>query len=297
MIINRQTLLAAFKGFNTLFNGAFEGAPTQFDKVAMTVPSTGAEETYAWMGTTTRFREWLGDRIIQNLKSWDYTVKNKDFENTIGVDRNAFDDDKLGVYAPLFQQLGMDAKQHPDELVFALLKAGFASTCYDGQYFFDSDHPVLQADGTTANVSNTGGGGGAGWYLLCANRAIKPLVFQKRKDYSFVAMDAPTDEGVFSRKEYRYGVDARVNVGYGLWQLAYGSKQTLDVTAYAAARAAMMSFTGDNGKPLGIVPDLLVVSPANEKAGLDVLEAERLANGQSNVYRNTAKLLVSPWLS
>lgn len=297
MIINRTTLAAAFKGFNTLFNDAFAGALSQYDKVAMTVPSTGSEETYGWMGSTTQFREWLGDRVIQNLKSWDWTVKNKDYENTIGVDRNAFEDDKLGVYAPVFRQLGMDAKQHPDLLVFALLKAGFSGLCYDGQYFFDSDHPVVQADGTTANVSNTGGGSGEGWYLLCTNRAVKPLIFQKRRDYQFVSMDAPTDEGVFSRKEYRYGIDARVNVGYGLWQLAYGSKQTLDVTAYAAARAAMMGFKGDGGKPLGIIPDLLVVSPANEKAGMEILQAERLASGADNVYRGTANLLVAPWLA
>ena len=297
MIINRQTLAAAFKGFNTLFNNAFQGAPVHYEAVAMTVPSTGSEETYAWMGTVTRFREWLGDRVIQNLKSYDYTIKNKAFENTIGVDRDHFEDDKLGVYAPLFQQMGMDARQHPDELVFQLLKDGFTSTCYDGQFFFDTDHPVLNADGTTASVSNTGGGSSSPWFLLCSNRAVKPIVFQKRRDYQFVAMDDAADEGVFSRKEYRYGVDARVNAGYGLWQLAYGSKQTLDATNYAAARTALMGMKGDNGKPLGIVPDLLVVAPANEKAGLDVLQAERLANGADNVYRGTAKLLVTPWLA
>lgn len=296
MIINRTNLAAAFKGFNTLFNGAFAGAPSQWAAVAMSVPSTGTEETYAWMGTTTRFREWAGDRVIQNLKSHDWTIKNKDYENTIGVDRNAIEDDKLGVYAPLFQQMGMDAKQHPDELVFALLKAGFSGLCYDGQYFFDTDHPVLQADGSSASVSNSGGGSGEPWFLICANRAVKPIVLQKRKDYQFVSMDDPTDESVFSRKEFRYGIDARVNVGYGLWQLAYGSKQTLDATAYGAARAAMMGFKGDHGKPLGIIPDLLVTTPANEKAALDVLNAEFLANGATNVYRNTAKLLVSPWL-
>ena len=110
-------------------------------------------------------------------------------------------------------------------------------------------------------------------------------------------MDNPEDEGVFMRKELRYGVDARLNVGYGLWQMAYASKQTLDATAYGAARAAMMSFKGDNGKPLGVVPDLLVVPPSLEGTGLTILQAEKNAAGADNIYRNTARLLVSPWLA
>ncbi len=85
------------------------------------------------------------------------------------------------------------------------------------------------------------------------DEAIKPIIFQKRRDYQFVPMDSPDDEAVFSRKQFRYGVDARVNVGFGLWQLAYASKQALDVTTFGAAYAALMSIKGDNDKPLGIM--------------------------------------------
>ena len=43
-------------------------------------------------------------------------------------------------------------------------------------------------------------------------------------------------------------------MGYGLWQLAYASKQALDLQAYADARASMQSQKADNGKPLVIPP-------------------------------------------
>jgi len=292
MIINKGNLSALFTGYKTVFNEAFAGAPSDFEKIAMTVPSTTKQETYAWLGATTQFREWLGDRVIQNLKSHDYTIKNKSFENTVGVNRDDIEDDTYGVYKPLIGQLGQDAKQHPDSLVFALLAAGFATVCYDGQYFFDVDHEV-----GGASVSNTGGGAGTAWYLLDTSRMVKPIIFQKRKDYRFVSMDADSDEAVFSRKEVRYGVDARVNVGFGLWQLAYASKQPLDAAAYAAARAAMMGFKSDAGQPLGIRPNLLVVPPGLEKAGFEVLKAERDAAGATNVYRDTAGLLVTPYLA
>ncbi len=297
MLINRANLNDMFRGFQTIFQGAYTQAASQYMQVAMTVPSSTSEEKYAWLGTMPRFREWLGDRQLQSLKTWDYTVKNKDFENTVEVARNDIADDRLGIYTPMIQMLGQEARTHPDELVFGALAAGFTSLCYDGQYFFDTDHPVENADGSVGTVSNFGGGAGTAWYLLDTSRPIKPIIFQRRQDYQLVAMDSMSDEDVFMRKTFRYGVDARVNVGYGLWQMAYASKQALDITNYAAARAAMSSFKGDKGKPLAMRGTLLVYPPSLEKAALEVLQATRLANGADNVMAGTAQGLMVPWLA
>lgn len=297
MLINRTTISDLFKGFQLIYQDAWTQAQSQYDMVSTTVPSTGAEEQYAWMGTMPRFREWLGDRVVNSLRTGDFTIKNKPFEITVGVDRDHIEDDKLGIYRPMVQQLGAEAKTHPDELVFKLLADGFTSLCYDGQFFFDTDHPVVLADGTMGTWSNSAGGAGTAWYLLDTSRPIKPLIFQKRRDYAFVAMQDPNDEAVFTRKEFRFGIDARVNVGYGLPHLAYASKQTLDATNYAAARAAIGSVKGDGGKVLALKGTLLVVPPSLEKAGSEVLKAMRLANGQDNVMAGTAQLMVSPWLA
>jgi phage major head subunit gpT-like protein len=297
MIINRPNLAAMFTGFKMTFQNAFDGTISDWNKVAMEVPSSTTQEVYAWLGQTTRFREWIGDRVIQNLKTHDFTIKNKPWENTVGVDRDQIDDDTYGVYKPFIAQLGQDAKQHPDELVFSLFVNGFTQTCYDGQYFFDTDHPVVQADGSIASVSNFGGGTGAAWYLLDTTKMIKPMIYQVRKGYNFVSMDKEDDDNVFKRKEFIYGVDARSNVGFGLWQLAYASKQPLDETSYAAARQALLTMKGDNGKVLGVRPSLLVVPPSMEGTGLKLLQAEYIASGATNVYRNTATLLTTPWLT
>jgi phage major head subunit gpT-like protein len=291
MQLTSANIRALQVGFNTTFNNAFTESVSDYDKIAMTTASTHSQETYAWMGKTTQFREWLGDRVIQNLSASDYTIKNRKFENTIGVDRDDIEDDSYGVYSPMIAQMGQDAKTHPDTLIFDLLKNGFTNTCYDGQYFFDTDHPV--GSGT---VSNNGGGSSTPWFLLDTSKAIRPFIFQKRRDYKFTAMDKLDDEVVFTTEKYRYSVDARVNAGYGLWQMAYGSKQTLDATNYAAARAAMRSIKGDNGKVLNINPMLLVVPPSLEATALQLLNAESNANGSTNVLRGTAQLLVTPWL-
>jgi phage major head subunit gpT-like protein len=297
MIINSANLASLFTGFRTIFNQAFAGAPSEWQKVAMLVPSTTAQEVYAWLGKTTRFREWIGDRVIQNLKSHDFTIRNKKFEDTVGVQRDAIEDDQYGVYSPMIAQLGQDAKTHPDELIFALLAAGFTGKCYDGQYFFDADHPVEQADGSTSSVSNLTAGTSTPWFLLDMSRMVKPMIFQKRKDYKFAALNKDTDENVFMRDEYLYGVDARCNVGFGLWQLAHGSKADLDADSFNAAYAAMQNIKGDHGRPLGIKPTLLVVPPNLRTAALEIAKAERDAYGATNINRDAVEVLVTPWLA
>ncbi|MCG8436149.1 MAG: Mu-like prophage major head subunit gpT family protein [Gammaproteobacteria bacterium] len=219
---------------------------------------------------------------------------------TISVDREDIEDDQFGIYGPLFQEMGMSTAAHPDQLGFGLLKSGFDGSkglAYDGQFFFDTDHPVLDEAGNEISVANTDGGAGTGWYLMDLSRPMRPIIWQVRRNYDLVSLDKMDDENVFMRKEFLYGVDGRVNAGYGLWQMSWGSRQTLNKDNYAGARESLMGMKGDYGRPLGIRPTHLVVPPALEKQGLEILNAERDAAGATNVYRNTAQLLVVPWLA
>lgn len=129
-------------GFKTIFQQAFTTSAPNYTKVATVVPSATKSEEYKWLGDVPRMREWLGDREIQNLSSYGYEIKNKDFELTIGIDRNDIEDDTIGIYSPLIQTMGQSAALHPDEIIFPLLAAGFATKCYDGSNFFDTAHKV-----------------------------------------------------------------------------------------------------------------------------------------------------------
>ncbi|MEQ9281212.1 MAG: Mu-like prophage major head subunit gpT family protein, partial [Marinovum algicola] len=147
------------------------------------------------------------------------------------------------------------------------------------------------------SVANTNGGAGTPWFLLDVSRAIKPIILQKRRDFDFVAKDKLTDDNVFDNKEFVYGADARGNVGFGFWQFAYGSKQTLSAANYATARAALSGMKGDYGRPLGIMPNLLVVPPSLESAGRKILNSEYASGGETNEWKGTAELIVVPWLA
>ena len=292
MIINQQNIKEIYQSMNTIFQEALDGVKPMYNHVAMVVPSTTKEEKYGWLGAFPRMREWLGDRHVEGLAIHDYSIKNKDFESTIEVDRNDIEDDTLGIYRPIVSELARQAGTHPDELIFSLFGSGTTGLCYDGKAFFASNHPVGKGA-----ASNHGGGSSTAWYLLDTGRAVKPFVFQSRRSLQFVSLDGLKDTNVFMQKKFVYGVDARYNAGYGLWQLAYLSKQSLDATNYAAARATMMSLKDDAGRPLGIMPNLLVVPPSLEGAARALLLNEMDSSGGTNTWRNTASLLVVPWLS
>lgn len=291
MLINRENLANAYVGFKAAFTSGFAGVQPIRGMLSTEVPSSTAAENYNWLGDIPEMREWIGDRQIKNLSAFGYSLRNKPFEVTIGVDRDTLEDDTYGIVRPRFEMMGNSAGLHGDRLLFDLIQAGTATACYDGQYFFDTDHPV-----GAGTVSNTAGGGGAAWYMLDTSRPLKPFIFQKRRDYSFQAMTSADDENVFMRKEYRYGVDARVNVGFGFWQMAYHSKQTLDQTNFDAAVTAMMQFKSDEGRPLGITPNILLVGASNRAAAKAVVEKEFIDGGDSNTNYKAVQVIVSPWL-
>ncbi len=299
MIVNSENLNKLRTGFSAAFkNGLKNSAAPLSPKVAMTVPSSTKELRYGWMGKLPRIREWIGARVIQNISESDYAIREKAFELTVGVDRDDIETDNLGIYSTLFEAIGEATVLDPEQLIWDLLKNGFATNCYDGQFFFDTDHPVLDEAGNPVSVANTDGGAGTPWFLLDTTRVVKPLIKQVRRDFGeLVAKDKPTDDNVFDRNEYVYGVDARMNFGYGFWQMAWGSKQPLTAASYAAARGAMQGFRSDYGRPLGINPNLLVVPPALEGTGRAIVQSQLINGGESNPWAGTAELLVVPWLA
>jgi phage major head subunit gpT-like protein len=297
MLINTGNLRTLGTGFKANFQQGLGMAQPDHLRIATEVTSTTGKEEYGWLGQVPGMREWLGDRVIQNIATHDYAIKNRDWELTIGVKRNDIEDDNVGLYAPLFQEMGRSVTAHPSQLCYPLLKAGFSTLCYDGQYYFDTDHPVLDENGVEVQVANTDGGAGTPWFLIDSSRPLRPVIFQKRKAPQFVAKDNPDDENVFRRKEFEYGTDARYNVGFGFWQFAWGSRQTLNAANYAIARAALMNMKGDYGRPLGIKPDLLIVPPGLEGAARKILNNELGANGETNEWKGTAEIFSTPWLA
>lgn len=290
-IVTSSVLNAIRTGFRKNFEDAKTKGEPMYTAVATVVPSTTKSNTYGWLGQWPGFTEWVGNRTLKSMKEHAYSITNKDYESTVAVDRNDIEDDNLGVYGPMMTEMGYAASVFPDELIFPLLGAGFATLCYDGQYFFDTDHPVnAEVDGSGADTSFSNviidvGYTGEPWYILDTSRSLKPLIFQDRKGMQFVAMDNPNDEAVFTNKTFRYGVDTRCNVGYGFWQMAIGVKDDLNYDNIWAAIEKMRGFKADGGRSLGLGKNkLTLVVPASlEKLASQINNRENIDDGGTTV--------------
>lgn len=294
MVINQSNINSLSIAYTTKFNKAFEETPILYDRIAMTVPSETKETTYAWLGKTLSMREWIGERQIQSLSAYSYTIKNKTFELTTNIPVNDLQDDLHGIYAPIMGEMGLSAKKHPDTLLFGLLAKGFKEKCYDKVPFFSDKHPldekINQSNMGTKKLSAASyaearcqmmtikGDNGKSlhivpdllvvapqneaiareilfadliggctninkntcellavpeladypeqWYLFSTKRYVRPFVFQLRERPKLICKNKETDDNVFWNDDIIYGIKGRYNVGFGLWQLAYGSTGT-----------------------------------------------------------------------
>lgn len=296
MLISSQNLDLVFKGFKTVYTAAFDGTKSYKDTLAMSVSSQAREEQYGWLGQFPALRKWVGDRHVKALTSHGFSIKNEKFETTVSIDRDDISDDRLGIYSPMFSEMGRVAKQHPDTLIFDLLMRGFETQCFDGQNFFDTDHPKDPHAGETESVSNMQDGPGPAWYLLDLSKIIKPIIWQDREPYDFQSVTDDKEHSVFMSDKYLYGIRARVNCGFGMWQLAFASKVDLNPANYQAARYAMAKFEGDRGHKLGITPTHLVVPSELEGQARQILLGDQ-EDGTSNIWKGSAEMISTPWLS
>jgi phage major head subunit gpT-like protein len=294
MELNAANRAMLSQGYNASFQVGLMHRPPMWQEAAMLVPSVSSENVYDWLKDTFKIREWMGDRNKQNIATADYVVKNRKFEGTIGVNRDKVGDNQYGSYNKRFEQMGQRVSTFPDSLVFQLMKAGFSTNCWDGQYFFDVDHPVgLQ--GSEVSVSNFMGGSGEGWYIMDSKQLMKPFIFQEREKFKLVIKDKDTDDNVFDRNELVYGVDGRCNAAYGLWQLCFASKQTLDVANVKAALTAFGAQRDDSGEPLQLDADTIFVSPNLREAARDLFSKELIAN-ETNTLKNRLNVVSSGFL-
>lgn len=297
MDLNSASLAALNLAFTTAFNTTLFGGETTYNRIAMTVNSTTRTQSYPKLSEIPGMREWIGDRVINRFQIDGFQITNRKFENTIAVSVDDINDDQVGMYAALASDFGQTARELPDDLVWEKLEEGFAETHYDGQFFFDTDHPVEDANGVEQSVSNLTAGGGAAWYLIDTSRVIKPLIFQDRERPMFTPLTSMTDANVAYQDEYTWLAKRRCAAGFGAWQTIHASKAALTAANYAAARQAMLEMRGHRGRKLNLRPNLLVVGPSNEGAAREILLNERDAAGATNKWRNTSELHVETRLS
>jgi phage major head subunit gpT-like protein len=107
-------------------------------------------EEYAWLGQSPQMREWIGGRNAKGFRENGLTIANKHFESTIEYLVKDLRRDKTGQVMARIQELARRTNSHWASLLSTLILAGESTTCYDGEYFFDTDH----AEGSSGTQSN-----------------------------------------------------------------------------------------------------------------------------------------------
>jgi len=107
-------------------------------------------EEYKWLGQSPAMREWIGGREAKGFSTQGIEIKNKDFEATLSVLVKEMKFDKTGQVMVRIRELAERTNAHWAKLLSALVIAGESALCYDGQYFFDTDH----SEGDSGSQSN-----------------------------------------------------------------------------------------------------------------------------------------------
>jgi hypothetical protein len=178
MSLDTAAATAKLNGLTAKFDNTLAAMAPYYPNLCTVVTSKGADERYAMLGRVPAIREWIGDRSIKQMAAADWTVVNRPWEVTVGVDKFDIDDDRLGMYGPLLEQLAANAARHPDKLVWDLMVAGETGVCFDAQCFYDTDHvwgdsgsqsndlTYAAADGTTPTATE---------FKLAYNAALKAM--------------------------------------------------------------------------------------------------------------------------
>lgn len=112
--------------------------------------SDQASEEYAWLGQSPVMREWVGGRQAKGFTENSLTIANKHFEATLEVLVRDMRRDKSGQVMARIDDLARRTNSHWAKLLSTLIINGEATACYDGQYFFDTDH----SEGDSGTQSN-----------------------------------------------------------------------------------------------------------------------------------------------
>ena len=146
--ITERQIIGTF--YNTLKQN--DGA-AWIDAVSNYFTSDQASEEYAWLGQSPIMREWIGGRNAKGFTENNLTIANKHYEATVEYLIKDLRRDKTGQVMARIMELARRTNAHWASLLSTLIVNGEAAPCYDGQYFFDTDHEEGDSGAQSNDVS------------------------------------------------------------------------------------------------------------------------------------------------
>lgn len=114
------------------------------------ISSDQDSESYPWLGQVPQLTEKKGTKQFGQLGTEQFTIKNVEYQGGITLQKKDILYDKTGQVVIRVNELADRAQAHWTSLVAPLIVNGEGAVCYDGQFFFDTDH-VEGDSGTQSN--------------------------------------------------------------------------------------------------------------------------------------------------
>lgn len=108
-------------------------------------------EDYAWLGMVPQMIERRGEKKFSQLRDFEWTVKNVEYQSGIAIPKKHVLYDKTAQVQMRVNELADRANAHWAKLLGALIVGGASGLCYDKQYFYDTDH----SEGESGTQSNS----------------------------------------------------------------------------------------------------------------------------------------------
>jgi phage major head subunit gpT-like protein len=152
VVVTTDLVKLVLAGVKTEFDAAYSQAQqtAEWMQVATEIPTNLPTQNYAWLGSMPKMEEFFDRVRLQEMREMNYTLTDKLYKAGLGIKRTALEDEQYGLLKLRAQGMAQEAVRHWNELAFLGLALGATSLCYDGQYFFDTDH----SEGDSGTQSN-----------------------------------------------------------------------------------------------------------------------------------------------
>src|ERR1041385_3206661 len=152
-VVTSDILALTVAGLRTDFDAAYQQGTVNADWqiIASEIPTTLPIQNYGHLGRGALMREFIERLERQGVNPYTYALADKIYKGAMSIERKALEDDQYFLLAMRVRALGREPVRHWNQLAYEGLALGFTSLCYDGQYFFDTDHAE-----SGSNQSNRG---------------------------------------------------------------------------------------------------------------------------------------------
>lgn len=156
MGVTDSTLASITTGYSVKFREGLTSMARAipYQMFAAEATAMGGNIIYPIKGRPQKMQEWNGPRVSREHQIYGYELRSKKYQATTDVQIEDIEDDKYGLYNDEMRGLGEAAARLPYDQVVAAIIAGDETACYDGEYFFDTDHPLDPFGSVSTTWSN-----------------------------------------------------------------------------------------------------------------------------------------------